>query len=333
MFPADADGNQTATTPIPIVDNAARIYARTYGIYVQDEWNINDKLTVNYGARADKVDAYVSEGQVSPRIGLVYQASDSTALHAGYARYFTPPPTELISANDIAKFQGTTNALPTDVNAQTLSERSNYFDAGISQKVGDHLTLGLDAYYREVHNLLDEGQFGAALIFSPFNYREGRVRGIEFTSNYTNGAFSAYLNVSSSRAMGKDVVTGQYNFAQDELDYIASHWVHLDHDQRLSGSGGVSFDWDGTKLSADFLSGSGLRKDFANSAHLPGYWQVNLSASRDLVLPQLGKTNVRVALINAADQVYQIRDGSGIGVGAPQYGPRAGAYMALTKTF
>ncbi|MEP6939553.1 MAG: TonB-dependent receptor [Rudaea sp.] len=333
VFLADDDGNQTSTVPITIVDNAAHIDARTYGIYLQDQWNINDKLALNYGLRADKVDAYVSEGQLSPRVGLVYQASDSTTLHAGYARYFTPPPTELISPTDIGKFQGTTNALPTNVNAQTLSERSHYFDAGISQKLGDHLTLGIDAYYRKVHNLLDEGQFGAALIFSPFNYNDGRVRGVEFTSNYTSGPLSAYLNVSSSRAMGKQVVTGQYNFDPDELAYIASHWVHLDHDQRLSGSGGVSYDWNGTRLGADFLYGSGLRNDFANSAHLPTYWQVNLSASRDFELPQLGRTNVRLALINATDEVYQIRDGSGIGVGAPQYGPRAGAYFGLTKTF
>ncbi len=333
VFPADGDGNQTGTTPITIVDNAAHIDAKTYGIYLQDQWNISDKLTMNYGLRADKVDAYVSEGQLSPRIGLVYQASDSTTLHAGYARYFTPPPAELISPTDIAKFQGTTNALPTDVNAETLSERSHYFDVGVSQKLGDSLTLGLDAYYRKVHNLLDEGQFGAALIFSPFNYSQGRVRGVEFTSNYSNGGFSAYFNLSTSRAMGKDVVTGQYNFEQDELDYIATHWVHLDHDQRLAGSGGVSYDWNGTKLGADFLYGSGLRNDFANSAHLPSYWQLNLSASRDFDLPQLGRTNVRLALINATDEVYQIRDGSGIGVGAPQFGPRAGAYVGITKNF
>ncbi len=203
----------------------------------------------------------------------------------------------------------------------------------MSQKLGDSLTLGLDAYYRKVHNLLDEGQFGAALIFSPFNYNQGRVRGVEFTSNYSSGKFNAYFNVSASRAMGKDVVTGQYNFEQEELDYIATHWVHLDHDQRLTGSGGVSYDWNGTKFGADILYGSGLRNDFANSAHLPSYWQLNLSASRDFDLPQLGKTNVRLALINATDEVYQIRDGSGIGVGAPQFGPRAGAYVGITKTF
>lgn len=333
VFPADADGNQTSNVPITIVDDAPHIDAKTYGIYIQDQWNITDKLTMNYGVRADKVDAYVQEGQVSPRLGFVYQATDSTTLHAGYARYFTPPPAELISQTDIALFQGTTNQLPTNVNAQTLSERSHYFDAGISQKIGDELTLGLDAYYRKVHNLLDEGQFGAALIFSPFNYNQGRVRGVEFTSNYTNGGFSTYLNVSTSRAMGKDVVTGQYNFEQDELDYIATHWVHLDHDQRLTGNGGVTYDWNGTKLGADFLYGSGLRADFANTAHLPDYYQINLSVNRDFDLPALGKTNIRLALINVTDQVYELRDGSGIGVGAPQFGPRRGAYVGLTKEF
>jgi outer membrane receptor protein involved in Fe transport len=333
VFPADADGNQTSDTPITIVDNAPHINARTYGLYIQDQWNLTDKLTMNYGLRADKVNAFVQEGQVSPRLGFVYQATDSTTLHAGYARYFTPPPAELISQTDIALFQGTTNQLPTNVNAQTLSERSHYFDVGASQKFGDSLTLGLDAYYRKVHNLLDEGQFGAALIFSPFNYGQGRIKGLEFTSNYTSGDWSGYFNLASNRADGKDVVTGQYNFSQDELDYIATHFIHLDHDQRLTSSGGVTYNWDGTKLGADFLYGSGLRADFANTAHLPDYYQVNLSANRDFDLPQLGKVNVRLALINVTDKVYELRDGSGVGVGAPQFGPRRGAFVGFTKSF
>ena len=333
IFPADDDGNQTSTTPITIVDNAPHISARTYGVYAQDEWQLGDKLTVNYGLRGDKVDAFVQEGQISPRLGAVYQLSDTTTLHAGYARYFTPPPAELIAQTDIALFQGTTNALPTNVNAETLSERSHYFDAGVSQKVGGDLTLGLDAYYRKVTNLLDEGQFGSALIFSPFNYADGKVRGVEFTANYQHDNLSAYMNVSSSRAEGKNVVTGQYNFEQDELDYIATHWVHLDHDQRLASSGGVSYNWNGTRLGADYVYGSGLRADFANSAHLPQYYQINLSVDHKFSLAAHNDFDINLAAINVTDRVYELRDGSGIGVGAPQFGPRRGLYVGIQETF
>lgn len=333
VFPADADGNQTSDVPITIVDDAPHITAKTVGLYVQDEWRPTKDLTVNYGVRADHVDAYVKEGQVSPRLGVVYQLSPTTTLHAGYARYFTPPPAELISPTDIALFQGTTNQLPTNVNAQTLSERSHYFDAGVSQKVGDHLTLGLDAYYRRVQNLLDEGQFGSALIFSPFNYARGRVHGVEFTSSYANGPFNAYFNLASSKAEATQVVTGQYNFEQDELDYIATHWVHLDHDQALAASGGMSYDWNGTVLGLDFLYGSGLRRGFANTDHLPSYVTFNGSAERKFDLGAGGSVSVRVAVINVGDKVYELRDGSGIGVGAPQFGTRRSAYVTLQKQF
>lgn len=43
VFPADANGNQTSTIPITIVDDAAHIDARTYGLYLQDEWQLSDK--------------------------------------------------------------------------------------------------------------------------------------------------------------------------------------------------------------------------------------------------------------------------------------------------
>ena len=56
------------------------------------------------------VNAYTNENQLSPRINLVYEATDSTTLHAGYARYFTPPPLELVQQTSVKKFNGTTNA-------------------------------------------------------------------------------------------------------------------------------------------------------------------------------------------------------------------------------
>ena len=41
-----------------------------------------------------QLEQYVSADQISPRLGFVYKPTDTTTLHAGYARYFTPPPVE-----------------------------------------------------------------------------------------------------------------------------------------------------------------------------------------------------------------------------------------------
>jgi len=47
----------------------------------------------------------------------------------------------------------------------------------------------------------------------------------------------------------------------------------------------------------------------------------------------LGKLELRLSIINLFDRVYEIRDGSGIGVGAPQYGPRRTVLVGMSKAF
>ena len=55
---------------------------------------------------------------------------------------------------------------------------------------------------------------------------------------------------------------------------------------------------------------------------LPGYAVVNVSLAQKLPIG-LGKgTQVRFDVINLFDNSYQIRDGTGVGVGAPQFGQR-----------
>ncbi|SFW53495.1 TonB-dependent receptor [Luteibacter sp. UNCMF366Tsu5.1] len=335
VFPADADGNQTSTTPINVVD-ASRIIARTYALYLQDEWSIGEKWTVNYGVRADRYDAFRPESQLSPRVGLVYQPTDSTTIHAGFSRYFTPPATEMISPTSIAKFAGTTNALPGAGNDTPLAERSSYYDVGISQKFGDAWTVGLDSYSRHVSRIQDEGQFGAALVYSTFNYDQGKVKGDELTVNYDGGALTAYFNFAYNRSVGKRIITGQYNFNPDDLAYIQDHFIHLDHDQKYTSSGGISYAFaDSTRIGADYLFGSGLRRDgiVPNGDTMPAYFQLNLSVSRDFHLTSAGATHAQLALVNALDRTYELRDGSGIGVGAPQFGPRRGVFLSLQQDF
>ena len=68
------------------------------------------ELTLNYGARFDEYySSFDHENQPSPRVNLIYQPTDTTTLHAGYARYFTPPPLENVPASTVAHFNGTSN--------------------------------------------------------------------------------------------------------------------------------------------------------------------------------------------------------------------------------
>ena len=333
VFPADADGNQSSDVPLTIAD-ASRIKGYLFGAYLQDEWQPTKALTVNYGVRYDKVDTVIAESQWSPRLGAVYQLGADTRVHAGYARYFTPPPTEKIDTTSVAKFLGTTNALPSDANTAVRSERSNYFDLGISHQLTPQITLGADAYYRDVKHLQDEGRFGNALIYSAFNYARGKIFGIEFSGSYVDDRFSAFTNLSLSSAKGKGVESGQFNFDADKLAYIQTNWVHLDHEQKIAASAGTSYRFDdNTTVGGDVLYGSGLRRGFANTEHLPSFVQLNASVARTFKLDGLGKFDVRLSALNLFDRSYQLRDGSGIGVGAPQYAPRRTIYVALSKPF
>ncbi len=331
---------QSSVLPLSITDDIAQTQW-IESLYAQDEWRIAPVFTVNYGLRFDHYSAFSSGSQLSPRINFVWQALTDTTVHAGYSRFFSPPPFELIGAESLDKFVNT-SAQPSVLKDDLVkAERSNYYDFGMQQKLTNAFTVGVDSYYKQATDLVDEGQFGAPIILTPFNYADGQVYGIEFTGNYTEGAFQSYANLAIQRAIGKDIVSSQFNFDADELAYIADHYIHLDHEQQITASGGAAYTWAGTRFSGDFLLGSGLRADLVlpagasipNGAHLPYYTQLNLGASHDFTREGISGLTARFDVINALDKVYEIRNGTGVGVGAPQYGPRRGFFVGLSEAF
>jgi outer membrane receptor protein involved in Fe transport len=333
VFKVDANGNQTSPdVPRRIVDNSAK-FGYFYGFYLQDEWKPFEQLTINFGGRFDVVNAFDDENQVSPRLNIVYEPFKGTTLHAGYARYFTPPPLENVDQSTIAKFAGTTNESAITKNSTVTAERAHYFDVGATQKILEGFQVGLDGYYKSSHSTLDEGQFGQALILSSFNYKRGEIYGAEFTSSYDHGPFSAFLNAGYEWARGTDVSSGQFLFDPDELAYIKNHWVFLDHDQRFTGSAGVSYTWNDWKTALDGLYGNGLRRGFANTMKNHPYETINASLQRRIKITEKTAVTIRFDVVNLFDKIYELRDGSGIGVGAPQFGQRRGFYGTVAYDF
>jgi TonB-dependent receptor-like protein/carboxypeptidase family protein len=338
VFPGSAAGQCTGPhvppcdTPEAIVDNHA-LTQWLYGIYLQDEWRPVPKLTINYGVRFDLYDGLTRSDQPSPRVAALYQLFEGTTLHAAYARYFTPPPLEAVSGEDVTRFKGTT-AEPAVTSGFNISpERAHYFDVGATQNLPYGVKVDLDSYYKKSTDLLDEGQFGPTLVFTPFNYAKGRQYGVEFTTSLNRENLTLYTNFAYSVAQGINHVSEQFLFAPDELAFTRTHYIFLDHDETFTESAGIAYNLYGFLLTLNNLYGSGLRSGFANTGNLPFYIQFNAAVARSVNVPKVGQLEGRVAVVNLGDWIYPIRSGSGIGVFAPQFGPRRTVYAGIKWTF
>ncbi len=86
------------------------------------------------------------------------------------------------------------------------------------------------------------------------------------------------------------------------------------------------------------IAGSGLRagdlSDGAapNSLHTTPYAVINVGVAQIKWSTDAKPLTVRFDIVNLFDQIYELRDGTGIGVFAPQYGARRDSSQAFRKS-
>jgi len=276
--------------------------------------------------------------------------------------------TPIVTPDQAAVLPGQVAGQPLQNVGAILPERANVYDAGFVQQVLPQcpttssgmptkapvpatncpsLEIGGSVYYKTARDLLDDGQFGQAYVLTAFNYDTAYNYGAELKLRFRYGGFSADTSWAYGVQRAKAVVSNQTLFDPNDLVYIQNNYIHTDHEQLYTGSGRVAYRWtdtntwlDGTTASATFIYGSGLRTDLQNpdgtvvpnGAHLPSYWQVNTGLSHVFANGWNGlPVTVRFDVVNVADYIYQIRNGAGIGVFAPQYGPRRGYYFGISQ--
>ena len=259
------------------------------------------------------------ENQFSPRINVVWQPNEMFTFRAGYSRYFTPPPLIQVSANSIATLAGTVAAPEVTTNDPGAGRARRLFRCRRHRQAAARPDAWVSApTTRSPRTCSDEGQFGAPISLTSFNYANAIVKGVEFNASYDEGPWSVYFNGAYGSGIGTNINSAQFNFGQAELAYIANNYITLDHSQGWTMSTGAAYtfnadkDW-ATRVSADMLFGSGLRTSVVtpNDLSLPGYAVVNASLVQQIPIG-LGKTTqMRFDVINLFDNSYQIRDGAG----------------------
>ncbi|MFT8521012.1 MAG: TonB-dependent receptor [Gluconobacter oxydans] len=333
-FPVDEAGNQSANTPVRLIDNTGN-WSVEAGAYIQDEYRITRNLTFNYGIRYDRfASSFDTEGQLSPRANMVWKPTRSTTLHLGYSRYFAPPSPQYVYPSTLARFVGTTNAAANTIDSATKVEKSHYVDGGILQRITPDFQITVDAYAKWAHDLTDLGQFGRAVILAPFSYRRGRVYGAEFGSSWRHGPWSLFGNFSYVKTSARDINSAQYQFDPAKLAYIRNHAIQLDHQGEFTATAGASWTTKHDMAYADFVYGYGLRSGFANLEKEPQYDVFNIGYQHSFTKVPFGHDiKVRADIVNLFDKRYQLRDGSGVGIYQAQYGQRRGTFFAVVSEF
>jgi outer membrane receptor protein involved in Fe transport len=131
VLPLGPDG-MPLPSPFPLTDYNS-LLGWNLGGYIQDEWKLTNALTLNIGLRFDQLYQFVAANQFSPRAALIYKPFEDTTIHAGYARYFTPPMQAQATPANLALFNNTTQQPVSEFAPQYGPRRGFYLT--LSQKL------------------------------------------------------------------------------------------------------------------------------------------------------------------------------------------------------
>ena len=174
----------------------------SYGAFIQDEWQLTDKLFFVPSVRFDHHDSFGSEW--SPRGGLTYNLSNNARVKMNYGLgYRAPSIFELYSHMDrnMGRMQvqvwGNENLQP---------EKSRTFDVSLEAEKGK-ANGKLTYFHNKITNLIDSdflGRFGRAIRYQYVNIAKATMDGAEaevgykFNKNWSASANYTYLDARDS---------------------------------------------------------------------------------------------------------------------------------------
>lgn len=226
-------------------------------LFVQDEWQIGERLGFTGGLRIDEHEFFGS--QPSPRAYFVYEASDAWVFKAGWGRAFKAPTLKQISPGYVGA-EGPHSFLG---NAAIEPETADAFELAADFLSGPW-TLRAALFDTQVDDLITYRlieQQGPRRIYQYDNVNAARLRGAEIGGEYALSE-SMQFGLDLSLLDSEDRATGA------ELDYRPEHSAH------------ARIDWaPGDAWSLRF-GGERTGEQTGAGALLPGYTLWNASATR-----------------------------------------------------
>ena len=306
--PNVVSGNQDSVKFMP--NNVPLKYAREGAVYIQDDWDINDKLKINAGIResgfqqvgpyknyvtdvnGNRLDSTVyGKGQpvktyfgFEPRFTIRYAINDETSIKGSV--------THNLQYIHLVSNAGTT--LPTDLwvpsTLKVKPQESWLYALGLFKNLNDNIyETSVEVYYKQLKNQIEyqDGYTPATLEDTEnfFTFGKGWSYGTELFINKTRGRLTGWIGYTLSWTFRKF----------PELNFGEKYYAKYDrrHDLSIVGIYELSKKW---KLSGTFVFGSGnattlpqrfyiyqsvLTQEYSriNEYRLPAYSRLDLGAT------------------------------------------------------
>lgn len=261
-------GNQGDNQFTP--NNAMRKYAGESGIYLQDDWDISDRIKINAGLRysrfvqlgpykifatdinGNKADSISygrnkpvkAYGGFEPRFTLRYAINDETSLKAGVTR----------NLQYIHLVSNAGSTLPTDLwvpsTYRVKPQESWQYAAGFFKNFNNNmLETSLEVYYKQMNNQIEYREGYTPSLKDPetdFVFGKGWSYGTELFLNKTKGRLTGWIGYTLSWTWRK------FDTLNEGLKYPSKY--DRRHDLSVVATYQLNKKW---KLSGVFVYGSG----------------------------------------------------------------------------
>jgi outer membrane receptor protein involved in Fe transport len=281
FLPNVLSGNQDSVVFTP--QNATKKFANEYGLYVQDDWEINSKLKLNIGLRysqfqqVDRYTNYIRDVNGNKIDSVVYGKGQTVQSYGG----FEPRATIRYTLNDNASLKAAitnnlqyihlvTNAgttLPTDLwvpsTLRVKPQLSWQYAIGYFQNLKEGMfETSVEAYYKTMENQIEYREGYTPSLKDPeeeFVFGKGWSYGAEFFVNKVKGRLTGWVGYTLSWTWR------QFKDLNDGLKYPSRN--DRRHDLSVVANYELNDKW---KLSSVFVYGTGAAISVPERFYLVG---------------------------------------------------------------
>ena len=174
--------------------------SKRWAVYLEDEIRITDTLIANLGVRYERT--YTSKKTINPRVAVIYNPSDNTALKFLYGEAFRPANLYELYYQDNVSFKPNPDLEP---------ERIRTYELVYEQRLSDAISMTAAGFYYKIKDLINQVINPADGLMVFVNHGEVKATGLELEvegkwGNGLQGRISyAYTNAEDGLTGGLPV--------------------------------------------------------------------------------------------------------------------------------